>query len=72
MPWHNEWVNIIIYLVFAIYFWIELIMIMCENKNYDFANVEDFYFMFVGTIGICLSLTATVVYLTFYSMNEKS
>jgi hypothetical protein len=34
LPWHNEWVVITLYLVFAIYFWIQLILISFHNKYY--------------------------------------
>jgi len=72
MPWHNEWVNIWIYLVFAVYFWVQTFMIAAkDSKDYEFNNNEDFYFMFIGTLGIALSLTCTAVYLTFYSTGEK-
>jgi hypothetical protein len=36
MPWHNEWVSIMLYLVFAVYFWVQLFMIMLGEHSYDF------------------------------------
>lgn len=34
LPWHNEWVNIWLYIGFAIYFWIQLIFILAKYKLY--------------------------------------
>jgi predicted membrane channel-forming protein YqfA (hemolysin III family) len=87
MPWHNEWVNILLYLIFAIYFWVQLVMIMCGEHSYDFQDDVDMalgidgkglsasdqkYLMFIGTFGICVTLTMTAIYLTFYVMSEKT
>jgi hypothetical protein len=36
MPWHNEWVSIMLYLVFAVYFWVQLFMIILGEHSYDF------------------------------------
>jgi len=72
MPWHNEFINIWIYLIFAVYFWVQTIMIAShDTKDYEFNRTEDFYFMFIGTLGIALSFSCTAVYLTFYSLGEK-
>lgn len=81
MPWHNEWINILLYLVFAVYFWVQLFMIMAGEHSYDFQDDADpngltkqdqFYLMFIGTFGICVTLTMTAIYLTFYVMSEKT
>jgi len=34
LPWHNEWVNIWLYLGFAVYFWIQLAFILGKHKLY--------------------------------------
>ena len=70
-PFHNEFVNIWVYIVFALYFWVQSFLILSKSSVYEFNNDDDYYFMFVGTVGIALSLTATAVYLTFYSIGEK-
>lgn len=36
LPWHNEFIGIWIYLIFAIYFWVETILVGIKSKEYDF------------------------------------
>jgi hypothetical protein len=31
MPWHNEWINIWLYLIFAVYFWVQVILIASHD-----------------------------------------
>lgn len=69
-PWHNEWVNIWLYLGFALYFWIQLILIGTKYKNYDFNNDTDYVLMFIATLGVALSLTVTAVYLCYYPISK--
>lgn len=71
LPWHNEWVNIWLYIGFAIYFWIQLVFILAKYKLYQLNNDIDWLLMFVATIGIAISLTVSAVYLTFYSISYK-
>jgi len=33
MPWHNEWVNIWLYILFSIYFWVQLFLIALEDHK---------------------------------------
>ena len=76
----NEFVCIWIYLLFALYFWVQLLLIMIQTKSvgaenstdeYDFNNKEDYELMFIATLGICLSLTMTTGYLIFYSLDHE-
>lgn len=71
LPWHNEWVNIWLYIAFAIYFWIQLIFILAKYKLYQLNNDIDWLLMFIATIGIAISLTVSAIYLTFYSISMK-
>lgn len=60
-----------IYIVFAVYFWVEAFLIILEVKSeYEFTNDYDFFYMFIATIGIAVSLTVTAIYLIFYSMSK--
>jgi len=68
--WQNEFVSIWLYLAFALFFWIQCFMIIGHSSVYDFNNEEDFDLMFIATIGIAISLSLTVVYLTFYSLGK--
>ena len=71
-PWQNEFLTTWLYIVFAVYFWVELILIMAmSHKEYNFNNITDYYWMFIATLGIALSLTFTAIYLTFYPLSEK-
>ena len=71
IPWSNEFVCTWIYFFFACYFWYQLVILSIPTKQYEFNNKEDFEYMFVATIGICISLTMTTAYLIFYSINES-
>ena len=72
VPWHNEWLAIWFYLIFAIYFWVETIIIMSHNYNqYAFKSNKDYDLMFIATFGIASSLSMTTVYLIFYSQAES-
>jgi predicted membrane channel-forming protein YqfA (hemolysin III family) len=71
-PWQNEFLTTWLYIVFAVYFWVELILIMAmSHKEYNFNNITDYYWMFIATLGIAMSLTFTAIYLTFYPLSEK-
>tara|TARA_B110001450_G_scaffold243766_1_gene255278 strand:+ start:24 stop:680 length:657 start_codon:yes stop_codon:yes gene_type:complete len=71
VPWQNEFVCIWIYFLFACYFWVQLILLSIPTKQYDFNNKEDYEYMFIATIGICISLTMTTCYLIFYPINKQ-
>jgi uncharacterized protein YggT (Ycf19 family) len=71
-PWHNEWLSTLLYLIFAIYFWVQLIFISTRQPNYDFNNDMDYFLMFIGTLGIAFSFTCTVIYLTFYPYSKAA
>ena len=71
IPWHNEWLVIWFYLFFAVYFWVQTILIMAHShKEYNFKYEKNFNFMFVATLSIAISLSMTAFYLTFYSISE--
>lgn len=68
VPWHNDWLAIWLYFGFAIYFWIEAISLLAEDQHqYKFINLKDFEYMFVATLGIAISLSATCIYLILYA-----
>ena len=70
VPWHVEWLAIWIYFAFALYFWIEAFLIMGHQKDYKLKYSRDWDMMFLATLGIALSLTATCAYLVFYSISH--
>ena len=72
VPWHNEWLNIWLYLAFSIYFWVECILIMARSKTYGFQFEKNWDFMFVATLSIAVSFSMTTGYLIFYSMSEHT
>lgn len=71
VPWHNEWLAILIYLTFGLYFLIETFMILGRSPIYKLKYDTDYDFMFVGTIGIAISLLTTATHLIFSSMSKK-
>lgn len=71
VPWHSEWLATWIYIIFALYFWVEAKMIRSKNHVYHFKFKPNWDFMFLATLGIAISLTATAVFLIFYSINKE-
>lgn len=72
-PNSNEFAISWLYIVFAIYFWIQCIFIMNKYKEqYDFNNDYDWLYMFIATFSIALSLTATAGYIIFYSISVEA
>jgi hypothetical protein len=69
---HNEFINIWLLILFAIYFWIQLILISAKTKFYDFNNDTDYVLMFIATLGIAVSLTVSAVFLTYYPLNKET
>ena len=72
VPWHNEWLNIWLYIGFALYFWIQSIFIMAHyTKQYKFKYERNWDFMYIATLSIAISLTVTAAYLTLYSVSDN-
>ena len=71
IPWTNEFVSIWLNIIFAIYFWIEMILIMEKGKEYEFNNDNDYFYAFIAVFFIASYLTITAIYLIFYSMGGK-
>lgn len=71
VPWHNEWLATLIYLAFGLYFLIQTFMILGRSPVYKLKYDADYDFMFVGTIGVAVSLLTTATHLIFYSMSKK-
>lgn len=71
VPWHNEWLAILLYTAFAIYFWVETFLIMAKSSIYKFKHQHEYDLMFLATLGMAISLTCTTIYLVFYSISEK-
>lgn len=69
LPWHNEWVNIWLYVTFALYFWVNSALILAKYKLYQLNNDIDWLLMFIATQAIAISLTVSAVYLAFYSIS---
>ena len=69
---HNEFIIIWLYIIFAVYFWIQVVLILIKHESYKLSNKPDWVLMFIVTFGIAVSLTTTVVYLIFYPKNKES
>jgi len=70
VPWHADWLVTWIYLVFAIYFWVELFLCLGHTREFKLRYSRDWDMMFLATLGIAISLTMTTVYLIFYSISH--
>jgi len=70
IPWHNEWLAILLYLGFGLYFLIATFFILFKHSSYKLKYHTDYEFMFVATFGIALSLLTTAFYLILYSKSQ--
>ena len=72
MPWHNEFLAILIYLAAIIYTLVMLyFLIVHDESTYGFKDPEAYSYMFVLTISILVAFTMTLVYHVFYSISES-
>ena len=66
-----EFIFIWLYFGFAVYFWIQVVLIGAHSDQYGY-NVRAYYnYMLILTIMIALSVTVTLIFLTFYCISEK-
>lgn len=69
-PLHNEFLPILLYLGFAIYFWITCCLIFAEVGVYGtFTNENSIYLAFFLTLVIAMSLTVSVFYFLWYPVS---
>ena len=71
IPWHNEFIAIWLYIGFGLYFWVETFLCIAHSSRFKFINQHNYEFMFLALLGISLSLTATAIYIIFYSISES-
>uniref|UniRef100_A0A7S3CRA5 Uncharacterized protein n=1 Tax=Strombidium rassoulzadegani TaxID=1082188 RepID=A0A7S3CRA5_9SPIT len=69
IPWQNEFVQIWLNIAFAVYFWVQLILVGVRSKEYQFNTDFNYWLMFVATVSIAIFLTVSALYFTFYSMS---
>ena len=72
IPWHIDWLLIILYLAFAIYYYVVAILCVTQNPMFKFNNVDNYHYYFIVNICFAVSLTCTLFYFVFYSISEKS
>lgn len=69
-PLHNEFLPILLYLGFAIYFWITCCLIFAEVGVYGtFTEENSVYLAFFLTLVIAMSLTVSVFYFLWYPIS---
>lgn len=72
VPWHVDWLPIILYLAFTCYFWVQLVMVIFQSDQYRFKSKRDYDIMTIATIGIVISLTCTSINFLFFSISQKA
>lgn len=71
VPWHNEWLPILLYLGFGINFLVQTFLIMAKSPQfYKLRYQNDYDYIFIATFGMATSLLLTAAYLIFYSMSK--
>lgn len=71
VPWHGEFIVILIYIVFVLFFLVQTFLILSRSSIYKMKYTTDYDYIFLGTLGITVSLFCTLAFLIFYSMSEK-
>lgn len=72
MPNQNEFVSIWLYLIFFLYFFVQLFFIGLHAGTYsELTEAFDFHVMFVATFSIVITLGFTTVYLIFYPLDKE-
>ena len=70
MPHQNEFIFIWLYLAFAITLWVYFGLLVARDEEvYGFKNEEYYMWMFIATLAVAVSVTVTLIYLTFYSIS---
>ena len=71
MPGCNEFIFILLYLGFAIYFWVQTGFIAFHDSSYGFKMDDSYNFMLIATLTIAICISTTLVYVLFYSLSLK-
>ena len=70
---NNEFLPIWLFIIFAIYMWVQVLFIMFKYKKYYDMSLDIHYMLiFVATFGIAASMTASAIYLIFYPMGKET
>jgi predicted membrane channel-forming protein YqfA (hemolysin III family) len=72
-PDNNEFLPIWLFIIFAVYEWVQVLFILIHfKKQYDLPLDVHYMLIFVATFGIAASMTASAVYLIFYPMSRET
>jgi hypothetical protein len=72
VPWHVDWLPLILFLGFTFYYWVQLVMILVQSDEYTMKSKRDYDLMTIATIGIVISLTCSSLNLLFFSISERA
>lgn len=68
----NEFIFIWLFLGFAIYYWVYASQLLVKDPSLGFKDDETYFYQEWSVIPIAISLTTSVVYLTFYSISFRT
>jgi FtsH-binding integral membrane protein len=72
IPHHNEFIFIWLYLGFAVYFWVITgLLIAQDEKTFEFKSQDSYNYMLIAALVVAVSVTITLFYLVFYSINSQ-
>ena len=72
VPWHVDWLPLILFLSFTFYYWVQLVMILVQSEEYKMKSKRDYDLMTIATLGIVISLTCSSLNLLFFSISERA
>jgi len=72
IPHQNEFIFIWLYFGFAVFFWIQVVLLINHDDAFGYKTEEYYTYMLVATLAVALSVTVTLLYLIFYSMSKNT
>lgn len=72
MAWHAEFTTIWLYLGFAVYYWVNVYLLIIHDDYYGYMQDDYFTDMLYVTLAIAISLTITTAYIIFYPISEET
>ena len=72
VPWHVDWIPIILFLGFTLYFWVQLAFVTLKTDDYRMKSSREYDIMTIATIGVVIGLTCSTLNFLFFSISERA
>jgi hypothetical protein len=72
VPWHVDWIPILLFIAFSAYFWVQLVYVFQKHPSYRLKSKKEWDAMTIATIGIVFGVTCSALRFLFYSISERA